>query len=426
MAQDKLASAGRMVDAERVANQEAGWLEELGQKRDAEMAADQAKARAEHQDDLENRQAEIDMLSNEVSNTKVDPGRFWHKAGIGKSLLAVLGVALGGFAHGYSGGRLKNTALEQLNRVIDRDVAAQQHDIANRRAGIKTKRTLYAMARERFGDEEQAAMFARGEMWKHVARYQRRVARGLTDKRKAEQAEQIALYADNQAQDNALAVKGRAATLAAQAAQMKQQAMMAGAHARAAAKQRAAMGGWTPASRNEHARYVRGWGVLQPGTKGSMTEIRKQAGMYETLRGDGERLRQLMGNKASFADPDKRREMRQIWGRIKVPAYKKYAGAATSVQEEDRINAMLGVKDPASISETLFSSSNKAVGRYVGGARTSLHNQMRSHGFSPADGTYQVDPKTKKRKFYVRYHNTGQVYKSHRGRSPVRQRKVAR
>ena len=88
----------------------------------------------------------------------------------------MLSVAIGGFAKGYSGGRLENTGLKMLDQAIDRDIAAQRDNLSAKRGLLAESQSVFAMARQKFGDDQAAAEFTKArqnETLKNAAaRYQ--------------------------------------------------------------------------------------------------------------------------------------------------------------------------------------------------------------------------------------------------------------
>ena len=141
---------------------------------------DQAKRfeamRAEFDESQNRRLADMDELRADIARTKIDPSQYWSKgSGFGQAL-SLLSVAIGGFAKGYSGGRLENTGLKMLDQAIDRDIAAQRDNLTTKRGLLAESQSVFSMARQRFGDDQAAAEFTKArqnEMLKNAAaRYQ--------------------------------------------------------------------------------------------------------------------------------------------------------------------------------------------------------------------------------------------------------------
>lgn len=141
---------------------------------------DQAKRfesmRAEFDESQNKRLADMDELRADIAKTKIDPSQYWSKgSGFGQAL-SLLSVAIGGFAKGWSGGRLENTGLKMLDQAIDRDIAAQRDNLSTKRGLLAESQSVFSMARQRFGDDQAAAEFTKArqnEMLKNAAaRYQ--------------------------------------------------------------------------------------------------------------------------------------------------------------------------------------------------------------------------------------------------------------
>lgn len=67
-------------------------------------------------------------LIDKAASNKVDPGRLFSDSGAAFSFLAILGGAIGGY-NAAKRGDGQNRFMDQLNRVIDRDISAQEHNI---------------------------------------------------------------------------------------------------------------------------------------------------------------------------------------------------------------------------------------------------------------------------------------------------------
>ena len=103
---------------------------------------------------IEEKQAELQQLSDEIKNTKIDSGRFWSQKSTGEKILAGLALFLGGYGQGAYG--TPNTALAQIDAAINRDIADQQANLAGKRDTLAEKRGLYQTMIDKFGDEASA------------------------------------------------------------------------------------------------------------------------------------------------------------------------------------------------------------------------------------------------------------------------------
>lgn len=92
-----------------------------------------------------------EQMNKEIQDTHLDPTRLLQGS---RGMIASLGVALGTLGSSMSGG--PNTALDIVNKAIDRDIEAQQLEYRKKQAGLSGQATLMDMARQQFGDESQA------------------------------------------------------------------------------------------------------------------------------------------------------------------------------------------------------------------------------------------------------------------------------
>lgn len=67
----------------------------------------------------------------ELRQMKVDPSRYWNKAGTFSNILSAISVGLGSFASGLTHGATGNPGLTLVNQAIENDMQAQKIDIEN-------------------------------------------------------------------------------------------------------------------------------------------------------------------------------------------------------------------------------------------------------------------------------------------------------
>jgi hypothetical protein len=102
----------------------------------------------------------VEKLSTwEISPTRAFPNAF-------SKIAAVLGVSMGAYAQGLSGGKLPNTALQIVNSAIDRDIEAQKAEFQKLKGMVDEKRNIYGMAMRMLGDERQADELARSAAYR--------------------------------------------------------------------------------------------------------------------------------------------------------------------------------------------------------------------------------------------------------------------
>lgn len=98
--------------------------------------------------------AEADQAQKDIQS--VNPQEYWDEMGGGSRFMAILAVAMGGFAAGFSGSG-RNTALEMLQQSIRDNIDAQKTKIGQQEARHSESRAAYERALEAAGGDEQAA-----------------------------------------------------------------------------------------------------------------------------------------------------------------------------------------------------------------------------------------------------------------------------
>jgi len=94
----------------------------------------------------------------EVREKKIDPDRLMREDGM--QFKALVGGLLGGLYMGMTKGQ-SNPFMDQLNRQIDRDIGAQEKNIANERAAVADRMNMLKEQRAIFRDNETANLQAR-------------------------------------------------------------------------------------------------------------------------------------------------------------------------------------------------------------------------------------------------------------------------
>lgn len=149
-------AAGAHLGAEtRAAEEELGILrrhELVQQARETELRqrAEQQRAR------FEASQARLDEMTKAVQEDRIDPEQWWKTRSAGQLFAAGLGIALGGFANGLSGGRTGNPGLEMVNNAIAQEIDSQKRNAALHREKLEDQRSLLGQMAKTFGDERVA------------------------------------------------------------------------------------------------------------------------------------------------------------------------------------------------------------------------------------------------------------------------------
>jgi hypothetical protein len=129
--------------------------QELARRReeDAGISQMEAQAAAEH---FDARMSEVERQLDDVRAKKIDPNRLMRESP-GMGLLAVIGGVVGGVYQGLTNGQ-ENGFLRDLNRMIDRDIAAQERDMDNDTKHFGEKLNLISQQRAVWKDMQLAKM----------------------------------------------------------------------------------------------------------------------------------------------------------------------------------------------------------------------------------------------------------------------------
>lgn len=153
--QANAADAAQAEEFERIAADTAARIDLKQQE--AEKAAARRKTFLSEFNNETNAQIE------QFVNAKVDQNQFWNDKGTGGTVLAAIGIALGGFAQGLAAGAgksIENGGLQMIEQGIARDIELQKAAIARRGAGIEARKGLYTQYLQQFGDEQVAENMA--------------------------------------------------------------------------------------------------------------------------------------------------------------------------------------------------------------------------------------------------------------------------
>lgn len=204
----------------------------------------------------ENMFAARQALADEISNTKIDPARFWQgEAGVGRAIIAGVAGIFGVLGAPATGG--KNAAVEEINKAIDRDINAQVHDVETKKSGLAAKQNEYGLRVKMFGDERAARASFMADSYRLVAKKIDVIAQQTSNEEQKLEASRLSDY-----------YLGRA-KLANDQFDVNLERMLA-AKREAAAKAAAAAGASMQAKLDEERKYWRG--VAGEGFKKTLTE----------------------------------------------------------------------------------------------------------------------------------------------------------
>jgi hypothetical protein len=95
-------------------------------------------------------EAKTAKMQEDVLATKIDPGRWWSQqtgaAGVGKRILAIIGMGLGGAIQARTG---VNPMAQTLSELINKDIDAQKEDLG-------TKKTILNQYMQQYGNIDSA------------------------------------------------------------------------------------------------------------------------------------------------------------------------------------------------------------------------------------------------------------------------------
>lgn len=132
----------------------------------ARMQEEDAAIRAAEMDmaqrDFDNSMSEVTRQLDAVRNQKVDPTRLMQQDGMG--IRAVIGGMLGGIYMGLNK-MDHNPFMDDLNKQIDRDIAAQEKNIDNARGAAGERMNLLREQRATFKDNDLAKLATRRTMY---------------------------------------------------------------------------------------------------------------------------------------------------------------------------------------------------------------------------------------------------------------------
>jgi len=145
--------------AEKLAKNSADYDKSLRDRYQSYLT-DQGKTQAEITAAMDKR----DSMIKEYAGAKVDPSRYWKNASIGQNILRMLGATMGALAQGMSMGQLQNSALDTIQREIQRDVDLQLEEIKRLGAAADSQNNLLADLYRKSGDLRQSYLDAQSIM----------------------------------------------------------------------------------------------------------------------------------------------------------------------------------------------------------------------------------------------------------------------
>lgn len=141
LADANLAKGQSAIDAEKAAIIE----NQIEQRRQVEELRKTA---------LKNAEMEMNIIVDDIKSFKVNPSRLFPNTM--SRLGAAIAVAIGGFAEAYSGGRVRNTALDILNTAIAQDIEAQKSTLGAKQSALQAEQNAYGRLLNKYKREDLA------------------------------------------------------------------------------------------------------------------------------------------------------------------------------------------------------------------------------------------------------------------------------
>lgn len=156
-------------------------LQGISDEEDAQARMVGAEAqRAEHLAKVDALEGEIRGEVNRVAKMKEDPDRLWNNKTSAQKASSFLAIALGGLLRRSDGGR--NAALDQIDKEIDRDVAAQRASIESAKDKVSAMQTDFGRLVQRYGMSGAEQAYGAGQAKAVMARAQQMASQnGIAD-----------------------------------------------------------------------------------------------------------------------------------------------------------------------------------------------------------------------------------------------------
>lgn len=166
---DPAATRARELAEKQLGNvrSDLAYVEARKQQELGELATGEAQRAAERQRQMQDIQArereklgglldELDTKRRDLADAKVDPDRLINGMSTGRQAILAIGMALGGFGKALAGEDGPSQAMQTWKEAVANDIENQKYAIEKKRGDLNELGKVYAMAKERFGDERMA------------------------------------------------------------------------------------------------------------------------------------------------------------------------------------------------------------------------------------------------------------------------------
>lgn len=186
--QEQYLAAEKVTEAAAKTAREQAELRATGIEEDRRAMVDMEAREAERQRIVGEKLAKIDRLANEAASGKIDPDHYWKDGDAAIKFAQAPFIALSVYASGMGGG--PPYALQQMNADIERDMRAQEANLANKKEALHAQTNLLGQLRQEFGDRDAAAAAFRAAKTGQMQRQVDEIAgRNLSNEQKAKLAE---------------------------------------------------------------------------------------------------------------------------------------------------------------------------------------------------------------------------------------------
>lgn len=309
---------------------DAAYFAAAREANDAE-AQRQAKIQSERDAYVAAEHTKLEGLSA-AAQQQVDPEAA--KGSSGAQLMATIGIALGQFGASINGGT--NTALQMVNANIDRNIAAQQANIANAGKSYDRGQSLYRQNLEAFGDRSRASAATKMQMLDQAKTIadQQFAAGPKTEEAKARHADLVAGIGEHRGDQAKVFAKDTADTSVTTGQQHYKQGGMVG-------------GGAAVGDKGKEELFVQELGVYAR-TKDEAVELRKTAHRTQNTVRELNNAKDIIEESKATNDPRKlailQRKLDGVASRAAVTATVKAGQGAMSAGDREVSEAGLGLK----------------------------------------------------------------------------------
>ncbi len=344
----ELHSAGQAAQAHEMA--------EYREQEDRRFKSAQAR-RKRMMDDYQAQMERYARANDAISQSKIDPERFWNSKTTGSKISSAIFLGLG--AAGAIAGGGPNYALQILDKQIGRDIDAQKHNLANKRAGLAGQQSLLGMMRQHYDTEEQAEAATRAHAYRQLQNKVETIGKTtnslITRQKSAELGARLQAAAE--LSEKNLGVM--AAKLSAAAEQARINAANQAAQRRAEleeAKRRATQGYFLDPAKDAkyvlkvptvdaNGRYALTYTKVDPVSgERTMPDLKRMSAAAIDYNNRLNRAKQIMsmGRVALATEPQLRDEMTQLLLPARLEFQKKITGVAGSPEQMEEIRRSMG------------------------------------------------------------------------------------